>query len=113
MRYTISSDRRGAPDFGPNPALRGRMSIDPETLDATLAALADFTRRNLPDVKLRELDRNDEFPEELVRRMCSEELGIQLFFVPEKYGGLGAGSFGIYRICEQLAGVDVGIATGV
>ncbi|TMQ17126.1 MAG: acyl-CoA dehydrogenase, partial [Deltaproteobacteria bacterium] len=89
------------------------MAIDLETLDATLAALDDFARRNLPDAKLRELDRNDEFPEALVRRMCSEELGIQLFFVPEKFGGLGAGSFGVYRICEQLAGVDVGIATGV
>jgi alkylation response protein AidB-like acyl-CoA dehydrogenase len=45
--------------------------------------------------------------------MCGDELGIQLFFVPEQYGGLGAGSYGVYRICEQLAGVDVGIATGV
>jgi alkylation response protein AidB-like acyl-CoA dehydrogenase len=89
------------------------MAIDLETLDAALAALDDFARRNLPEAKLRELDRNDEFPEALVRRMCSEELGIQLFFVPEKYGGLGAGAYGVYRICEQLAGVDVGIATGV
>ena len=89
------------------------MAIDLETLDAALAALDDFARRNLPEAKLRELDRNDEFPEALVRRMCSDELGIQLFFVPEKYGGLGAGAYGVYRICEQLAGVDVGIATGV
>jgi alkylation response protein AidB-like acyl-CoA dehydrogenase len=89
------------------------MTIDLETLDAALASLSDFARRHLPDTKLRELDRRDEFPEDLVRRMCSDELGIQLFFIPEKYGGLGAGSFGIYRICEQLAGVDVGIATAV
>jgi alkylation response protein AidB-like acyl-CoA dehydrogenase len=89
------------------------MAIDLETLDAALAALDDFAQRNLPEATLRELDRNDEFPEALVRRMCSDELGIQLFFVPEKYGGLGAGAYGVYRICEQLAGVDVGIATGV
>jgi alkylation response protein AidB-like acyl-CoA dehydrogenase len=89
------------------------MPIDLETLEATLAALDDFARRHLPDVKLRELDRNDEFPEELVRRMCSDELGVQLFFVPETYGGLGAGSFGVYRICERLAGIDLGIATGL
>jgi len=89
------------------------MSIDPETLDATLAALDDFARRNLPDSKLRELDQKDEFPEALVRRMCSDELGVQLFFVPEKYGGLGAGSFGVYRICEQLARVDLGVPPGL
>lgn len=89
------------------------MAIDLDTLDATLAALDDFARRHLPDAKLRALDRDDEFPEQLVRRMCSDELGIQLFFVPETYGGLGAGSFGVYRICERLAAVDVGIATGL
>jgi alkylation response protein AidB-like acyl-CoA dehydrogenase len=89
------------------------MPIDLETLDAALASLDDFAGRHLPDAKLRELDRDDVFPEELVRRMCSDELGIQLFFVPEAYGGLGAGSYGIYRICERLAGVDVGVATGV
>lgn len=100
-------------EFGPVRAYSVRMAIDLETLEAALAALDDFARRNLPDSKLRELDRKDEFPEDLVRRMCSEELGIQLFFVPEKFGGLGAGSYGVYRICEQLAGVDVGIATGV
>jgi alkylation response protein AidB-like acyl-CoA dehydrogenase len=89
------------------------MAIDLETLDAALAALDDFARRNLPEAKLRELDRNDEFPEALVRRMCSDELGVQLFFVPEAYGGLGAGAFGVYRICERLAAVDIGIATGL
>ncbi len=89
------------------------MAIDLETLEAALAALEDFARRNLPEAKLRELDRNDEFPEALVRRMCGDELGIQLFFIPEKYGGFGAGAFGVYRICEQLAAVDVGIATGL
>jgi alkylation response protein AidB-like acyl-CoA dehydrogenase len=89
------------------------MAIDLETLDAGLTALDHFAQRYLPDAKLRELDSNDEFPEEIVRRMCSEELGIQLFFVPEKFGGLEAGSFGVYRICERLASVDVGVATGV
>ena len=89
------------------------MPIDLETLDAALASLDDFAHRHLPDALLRDLDHKDEFPEALVRRMCSEELGIQLFFVPESYGGLGAGSYGVYRICERLAGVDVGIATGV
>jgi len=89
------------------------MAIDLETLEAALASLDDFARRHFPDAKLRELDRDDMFPEELIRRMCSDELGIQLFFVPEAYGGLGAGSYAVYRICERLAGIDVGVATGV
>jgi alkylation response protein AidB-like acyl-CoA dehydrogenase len=89
------------------------MGIDVETLNATLTALDEFAHRHFPDAKLRALDAADEFPAELIHRMCSDELGIQLFFVPEEYGGLGAGAYGVYRICERLARVDIGIATGV
>jgi alkylation response protein AidB-like acyl-CoA dehydrogenase len=45
--------------------------------------------------------------------MCGGELGIQLLFVPEEYGGLGGGAFDIYRVCEEMARVDLGVATGV
>ncbi len=45
--------------------------------------------------------------------MCSEELGVQLVFVPEEYGGLGGGAFDSYRVCERLARFDIGLATAV
>ena len=55
----------------------------------------------------------DQCPEDLVRAMCGDELGIQLLFVPETYGGMGGGSFDVYRVCEQMARLDVGLATSV
>ncbi len=87
--------------------------LDTETLGMVLEALEMFAEGELPDKKLLELDEADEFPEAIVRGMCGDQLGISLLFIPEEYGGMGGGSFDVYRVCEQLAAVDVGIATGV
>ncbi len=78
-----------------------------------MESLEMFAEGELTDAKLLELDEADEFPEEIVRGMCGEQLGISLLFIPEEYGGMGGGAFDVYRVCEQLASVDVGIATGV
>ena len=45
--------------------------------------------------------------------MCSDELGVQLVFVPEAYGGMGGGAFDSYRVCELMARFDIGLATAV
>ena len=87
--------------------------LDQETLDFTLESIDEFARRELPDPLLIELDERDEFPEEIVRRMCGEELGVQLLFVPEEYGGMGGDALDVYRVCERMAAVDLGVATSV
>ena len=58
-----------------------------------------------------ELDHEDVCPEDTVRAMCSDALGVQLVFVPEEYGGLGGGAFDSYRVCERMARIDLGLAT--
>jgi acyl-CoA dehydrogenase len=87
--------------------------LDGETLEMVLASLREFARARLGDAVLLDLDYRDEMPLDVVREMCGGELGIQLLFVPEEYGGLGGGAFDIYRVCEEMARVDVGVATGV
>ena len=87
--------------------------LDKETLQAALTALDEFAKRRLPDAKLLELDAKDEFPEDIVKEMCGPELGIQLFFLPEELHGMGAGSFDLYRLCERMGRVDVGVATAL
>lgn len=86
--------------------------IDKETLEMTLEAIKDFTNGHLPDEKLLELDHKDEFPIDIVRSMCTE-LGIHLLFIPEEFDGMGGGAFDVYRVCEQMARIDLGVATGV
>src|SRR4051794_7890291 len=89
------------------------VGLDAETLEFTLESVSEFARRELPDSLLVTLDERDEFPEELVRRMCGEELGVQLLFVPEEYGGMGGNAMDVYRVCERMATIDLGIATSV
>src|SRR5512136_1469667 len=87
--------------------------LDKETLDLTLQAIRDFTDARLPESKLLELDATHEFPAEVVHDMCGSELGIQLLFIPEEFEGMGGGAFDVYRVCEEMARVDLGISTGV
>jgi alkylation response protein AidB-like acyl-CoA dehydrogenase len=88
--------------------------FDKETLDLTLEALKDFAAAHLPEKKVLELDATEEFPVEIVREMCNPGgLGIQLLFIPEEFEGMGGGAFDVYRVCEELARIDLGVATGV
>ena len=88
-------------------------AVDRETLELTLSALRDFVRDQLPPEKLLELDAKDECPLDVVRGMCGPQLGIQLLFIPEQYGGMGGGAFDVYRVCETMAELDLGVATAV
>jgi alkylation response protein AidB-like acyl-CoA dehydrogenase len=88
--------------------------ITSKTLKLSLKSLKDFAKKRLPDEVLRDLDDKDECPLEIVRHMCSpEKLGIQLLFIPEEFGGMGGGTFDVYCVCEEMARIDLGIATAV
>ena len=88
--------------------------ITKKTLKLSLKSLRDFGKKRLPDQDLIDLDARDECPLEIVRHMCSpDKLGIQLLFIPEEYGGMGGGAFDVYCICEEMARIDLGVATSV
>jgi alkylation response protein AidB-like acyl-CoA dehydrogenase len=85
-----------------------------KTLKLSLKSLRDFAKKRLPDEKILELDERDECPLEIVRHMCSpDQLGIQLLFIPEDCGGFGGGAFDVYVVCEEMARIDLGVATAV
>jgi len=88
--------------------------ITNKTLKLSLKSLRDFAKKRLPDETLRELDERDECPLEIVRDMCNPDgLGIQLLFIPEDCGGFGGGAFDVYLVCEEMARIDLGVATAV
>jgi alkylation response protein AidB-like acyl-CoA dehydrogenase len=85
-----------------------------KTLKLSIKSLKEFAKKRLPDETLIELDEKDECPIDIVRDMCSpDKLGIQLLFIPEEYGGMGGGTFDVYCICEEMARIDLGVATSV
>jgi alkylation response protein AidB-like acyl-CoA dehydrogenase len=87
--------------------------LDSDTLKMMLEALGDFVEAELPESRMLELDHDDVCPEDTVRAMCSDTLGVQLAFIPEEYGGMGGNTFDSYRICERMAHVDIGLGTSV
>lgn len=91
----------------------GGPGLDLGTLNLMLGSLRDFLDGALPLKRQLELDHEDVCPEDTVRAMCGDELGVQLVFIPEAYGGMGGGAFDSYRVCERLARIDIGLATSV
>jgi alkylation response protein AidB-like acyl-CoA dehydrogenase len=89
------------------------VGLDRESLDMMLTSLDEFVAEALPDDRRLELDHEDVCPEETLRAMCGEDLGVHLVFIPEEYGGFGGGAFDSYRVCERLARLDIGVATSV
>src|SRR5512135_3208290 len=88
--------------------------ITKKTLSLSVKALKDFAKKRLTDEVLIDLDARDECPIDIVRHICSpDKLGIQLLFIPEEYGGFGGGAFDVYCVCEEMARIDLGIATSV
>ena len=88
--------------------------ISAKTLKLSLKSLREFAKKRLTDEELIALDERDECPLEIVRHMCSpDKLGIQLLFIPEEFGGFGGGAFDVYCVCEEMARIDLGIATAV
>ena len=88
--------------------------ITNKTLKLSLKSLREFAKKRLPDEELIALDERDECPLEIVRHMCSpDRLGIQLLFIPEEFGGMGGNTFDVYCVCEEMARIDLGVATAV
>ncbi|HET7531381.1 MAG TPA: acyl-CoA dehydrogenase family protein [Mycobacteriales bacterium] len=94
-------------------ALGSSTGLDTETLEMTIQAIHEFLADALPPERQLELDHEDVCPEDTVRAMCSDALGVQLLFIPEQYGGMGGNAFDVYRVCEQMARHDLGLATSV
>jgi acyl-CoA dehydrogenase len=88
--------------------------ITKKTLTLSLKSLRDFAKKQLPDETLIALDEKDECPIDIVKTMCHpDKLGIQLLFIPEEYGGMGGSTFDVYCICEEMARIDLGLATSL
>ena len=88
--------------------------LDPITRNLMLDSLREYAKRKLNYEFLRELDRKNECPVDILREMYDPSvLGIHLVAIPKEYGGIGGGTYDLYRICEVLARIDLGIATSV
>jgi len=91
------------------------VGLDDNSRKMMINGIRAFADRNLPEDYLLDLDRKGEdISREKIKEMYDPtKLGINLLMIPSEYGGIGAGSYDMYQICETLAGIDLGVATSV
>jgi alkylation response protein AidB-like acyl-CoA dehydrogenase len=77
-----------------------------------LDLVAQLRQRLLTPEKIRAWDREELFPEEVIRELLGPDIGLQLLFIPEEYGGLGAGARDIAAVSEELGRICLGVGTG-
>ena len=88
-----------------------KAGLDRESLDLILGTLKDLGRDLITPERCLEWDEKDELPEDVIRKMLGPDVGLHLVFLPEDCGGLGGGAHDIYRVSEEMAKLDLGIAT--
>ncbi len=85
--------------------------LDRETLEMVLGTFREVAARRLTqDVRLR-LDQEQRFPAEIVSELIGPEVGLHLVFIPDDCGGIGGGAYDLFRVSEEMARVDLGVAT--
>jgi alkylation response protein AidB-like acyl-CoA dehydrogenase len=85
--------------------------MDPEMFSMVLDTLSKIEKEKLTLERKLEMDRLGEFPTELIRFMLGPEVALHLIFIPEEFGGLGAGAREIAAISEKMAKMDLAVAT--
>ena len=60
---------------------------------------------------LRKWDDEEIFPEAEIRELLGPEIGLQLLFIPEEYGGMGGGARDMAAVSEEMAKICLGVAT--
>lgn len=85
--------------------------MDPEILAMVLDTISRLEKDKVPLEKKLEMDRDGDFPMELVRFMTGPEVALHLIFIPEEYGGFGAGATEIAIVSERMAKMDLAVAT--
>ncbi|MBW1739875.1 MAG: acyl-CoA dehydrogenase family protein [Deltaproteobacteria bacterium] len=85
--------------------------LDPESRQIVLDTLGLVQKRLLPKEKILELDKKEVFPEEIIRQMMGPDIGLQLLFIPEQYGGMGGGARDTCALTREMAKICLGVAT--
>ncbi|MBN1770640.1 MAG: acyl-CoA dehydrogenase family protein [Deltaproteobacteria bacterium] len=91
----------------------GEPAMDREALDLIIETVREYAARKLPLARRLGIDQTEESTEAIIRELLGPEIGLHLVFIPEEYGGMDGGAHGLYRVCEVLARIDLGIATAL
>jgi len=90
------------------PELRG---LDSESMQMVIETVRQLKNRLLTREKILEYDKNEFFPEETIREIMGPDIGLQLLFISEDYGGMGGGTRDGCAVIRELCKICLGIGT--
>jgi len=87
------------------------MGMDSESRQMIVDMVGQLGQRLLSKEKIFEFDRKDVFPEETIRELLGPDIGLQLLFIPEAYGGMGGGARDCCRVTREMSKICLGVTT--
>jgi alkylation response protein AidB-like acyl-CoA dehydrogenase len=73
--------------------------------------IRQLRKKLLTKEQILEWDKHEVFPEAVVREMLGPEIGLQLLFIPEEYGGMGGGALDCCAVTREMARICLGVGT--
>ncbi len=92
-------------------AENGLYGLDLESRQMVIETVRQLRGKLLTKELVLSFDRDEVFPEETVRQMLGPEIGLQLIFIPEAYGGMGGGARDCCAVTREMARICLGVGT--
>jgi len=92
-------------------AHRPQGGLDEETRQMVVDTVRQLSKRLLTKQAVLEWDRDEVFPEAVIREMLGPEIGLQLLFIPEAYGGMGGGAADCCAVTREMSKICLGVGT--
>ncbi|KJS30561.1 MAG: acyl-CoA dehydrogenase [Desulfatitalea sp. BRH_c12] len=86
--------------------------LDLESRQMVVDTVRQLRKKLLSKENILEWDKAEVFPEAEIREMLGPEIGLQLLFIPEAYGGMGGGARDCCKVTQETARICLGVATG-
>ena len=85
--------------------------LDTESRQMVIDMVRQLRKRLLTKEKILEYDQKDIFPEETIRELLSPDIGLQLLYFEEAYGGMGGGARDCCAATLEISKICLGIGT--
>lgn len=87
------------------------IGLDDESRQMVVETVRQLSKKLLTKEKVLEWDKHETFPDEEVRAMLGPEIGLQLLFIPEAYGGMDGGARDSVAVTREMAKICLGVGT--
>jgi len=92
-------------------AENGLYGLDLESRQMVIETVRQLRNKLLTKELVLSFDKDEVFPEETIREMLGPEIGLQLIFIPEAYGGMGGGARDCCAVTREMARICLGVGT--